>query len=182
MCTRFTAIRPGIIFGAEDFKARPKATASAGAMTGGFVYVLADESGRHKIGSARDPIDRRAKLQTGSAERLSFAFIGVAPEMTYARIERTAHDLLESQKIPNGGDEWFKVPASIAIGAIYESAQRLGCPIQQVPPETVPQIIYLANQSGTAAPKGTVKFRDLAMSAVVVGAWIWLVIHFIMAR
>ena len=150
---RILGIRPGISFGASDFRrlTRPRQGAS-GEMTGGFVYVLADESGRHKIGSARDPIERRATLQTGSAEALSFAFIGVAPEGAYTRIERAAHDLLQIQKIPNGGNEWFRVPASIAIGAVYETAQRLGEPIQQVSPEMVPQIVSLARQPGGAAP------------------------------
>ena len=75
--------RPGVIFGASDFRkfAQPPPLHNRSEMTGGFVYVLADESGRHKIGSSRDPIARMATLQTGSAERLSFSFIGVAPEM-----------------------------------------------------------------------------------------------------
>jgi hypothetical protein len=171
---RILGVRPGVSFGLSDLRklSRPASSAKS-EMTGGFVYVLADESGRHKIGSSRDPIDRIAKLQTGSAERLSFAYIGVAPEMAYVRIERAAHDLLEHHRIPNGGDEWFKVPASIAIGATIEAAGRLREPILQVPPEIVPQIIFQASQSGTAAP-GTVKLRDILMSAVVVGAWIWL--------
>jgi hypothetical protein len=88
---------------------------------------------------------------------LSFAFIGVAPEMTYTQIERAAHDLLECQKVPNGGNEWFGVPASIAIGAVYEAAQRLGFPVQQVSPEMVPQIIYLANQPEKAAPSRLIR-------------------------
>lgn len=143
---RFFGIRPGISFNPNELRRFAKTDQRASHMTGGFVYVLADESGRHKIGSARDPIDRRATLQTGSAERLSFAFIGVAPEMTYTQIERAAHSLLNQQRVPNGGDEWFGVPASIAIGAVYEAAQRLGFPIQQVSAEMVPQIIYLANR------------------------------------
>jgi hypothetical protein len=155
MGPRFFGLRPGISFGPSDFRkaARAISGAQTSNMTGGFVYVLADESGRHKIGSARDPIDRRATLQTGSPERLSFAFIGVAPEMTYVQIERAAHDLLERQKIPNGGSEWFRVPSSIAIGAVYEAAQRLGYPIQQVTPEMVPQIVSLASQPDQTAPK-----------------------------
>jgi hypothetical protein len=144
---RFFGIRPGISFNPNELRRFTRTQQPASPMTGGFVYVLADESGRHKIGSAIDPIARRATLQTGSPERLTFAFVGVSPEMTYPRIERAAHDLLESQRIPNGGDEWFRVPASIAIGAVYEAAQRLGAPIQQVAPEMVPHIIQLANQA-----------------------------------
>src|SRR5437879_6248101 len=118
----FGGIRPGISFGPSDFKrfSRPSGAASnTSYMTGGFIYVLRDESGRHKIGSSRDPIERRFKLQTGCAEQLSFAYIGVA-SAGYADIERAAHRLLEHQKIASGGDEWFAVPSSIAIGAVIE--------------------------------------------------------------
>ena len=115
-------------------------------MTGGFVYVLADQSGRHKIGSAIDPMARRATLQTGHPEVLSFAYIGVAPEGVYTAIERAAHSLLEGRRISAGGSDWFSVPASIAIGAVLEASHRNGWPIQQVSPDMVPTIIQLANQ------------------------------------
>jgi hypothetical protein len=121
-------------------------------MTGGFVYVLRDESGRHKIGSSADPIDARAQLQAGSAERLSFVYIGVAPDETYVEIARAACDLLEQQKITTGGSEWFRVPSSIAIGSVIEAAGRVGAPIQQVTEEIVPQIIFRASQPEAASP------------------------------
>lgn len=142
---RIFGIRPGISLNPGDFRrfALPSGTASKG-ISGGFVYVLRDESGRHKIGSSIDPIQRIAQLQTGSAERLDFAFIGTAPETAYIRIERYAHDLLKFQKIPGVGDEWFAVPASIAIGAVMEAAMRLGDPIQQVQPIMVPHILAVA--------------------------------------
>jgi hypothetical protein len=119
-------------------------------MTGGFVYVLADQSGRHKIGSAIDPIARRAALQTGHPEVLSFVYIGVAPEGVYTAIERAAHSLLEGRRITAGGS-WFSVPASIAIGAVMEASHRNSWPIQQVSLEMVPTIIHLANQPQTPA-------------------------------
>ncbi len=146
-------------------------------MTGSFVYVIEGQAGHHKIGVSRDPIQRKADLQTGSPVPLRFAYIGVTPGTGY-NIEDAAHALLDAHREEG---EWFSVPASIAIGATLEAASRLGEPIQQVQPEIVPQIIYLANQSGTAAPKGTVKVRDLVMSAVVVGSWIWLAYYFLMA-
>ena len=111
-------------------------------MTGSFVYVIEGESGHHKIGVSRDPIRRLADLQTGSHVRLKFAYIGVTPGTGYD-IEQSAHQLLDAHRKEG---EWFLVPASIAIGATLEAASRLGEPIQQVPPETVPQIIFLANQ------------------------------------
>ena len=143
----FGGIRPGVSFSPNDLRkfVMPSGSMSKTAgITGGFVYVLKDESGRHKIGSSIDPIQRIAQLQTGSAEHLDFAFIGTAPAGAYTRIERYAHDLLEFQKIPNAGDEWFAVPASIAIGAVHEAAMRLGDPIQQVQPIMVPQILAIA--------------------------------------
>lgn len=142
-------VRPGVSFSPRDFQklAFPSGTASkATGIEGGFVYVIRDQSGRHKIGSSVDPIQRIAQLQTGCAETLDFAFIGTAPAGAYTRIERYAHTLLEAQKIPNVGDEWFAVPASIAIGAVHEAALRLGDPVQQVSPIMVPQILAIAQQ------------------------------------
>jgi T5orf172 domain len=167
---RIFGIRPGVILGASDFRKAFAPSASRSNMTGSFVYVIEGQAGHHKIGVSRDPIQRLSDLQTGSPFPLRFAYIGVTPGTGY-NIEGVAHNLLEQHKVLN---EWFTVPASIAIGATLEAAMRLGEPIQQVAPEIVPQIVYLANRSGTAAPKGTVKVRDLVMSAVVVGAWIWL--------
>jgi hypothetical protein len=149
---RLLGLRTGISFGARDFR-RAKAPSGTGRnMTGGFVYVLANELGQHKIGSAIDPISRRATLQTGSAQALSFAYIGVAPEGAYTAIERAAHDLLDARRLSGGGSEWFAVPASIAIGAVYEVSQRHGWPIQQVLPEHVPEIIRLANLPDPGVP------------------------------
>lgn len=117
-------------------------------MTGSFVYVIEGEAGHHKIGVSRDPIQRKADLQTGSPVPLRFAYIGVTPGTGY-NIEDRAHELLDAHRKEG---EWFLVPASIAIGATLEAASRLGEPIQQVPPESVPQIIYLANQPDPNAP------------------------------
>ncbi|WP_172842561.1 GIY-YIG nuclease family protein [Bradyrhizobium erythrophlei] len=117
-------------------------------MTGSFVYVISNGIGGHKIGQSTNPIQRISDLQTGSAQELKFAYIGVTPGTGF-NVEGAAHDLLDQRRIHN---EWFAVPASIAIGAVIEAAQRLGEPIQQVSPEMVPQIIHLANQPGEAAP------------------------------
>lgn len=170
---RILGLRPGISFSPRDFRraSAPPPTGAARNMTGGFVYVLADQSGRHKIGSAIDPISRRATLQTGHPETLSFAFIGVAPEGAYTAIERAAHDLLDARRLSGGGSEWFAVPASIAIGAVYEVAQRGGLPLQQVTPEMVPQIIQLANQPGPAAVKSSRRRRviEYVLATLLVG-------------
>lgn len=145
---RVLGIRTGISLGPKDFRklAYPSGTAQKSTMTGGFVYVLKNGTGRHKIGSSRDPIQRIAQLQTGSSQPLDFAYVGVAPADTYIQIEQAAHDLLERQQVPDVGDEWFQVPASIAIGAVIEVSNRLGLLIQQVQPIMVPQILAIAAQ------------------------------------
>jgi hypothetical protein len=147
---RFLGIRPGISFGPGDFRrlTRPRQASDAGQMTGSFVYVISNGLGGHKIGQSTDPIQRISNLQTGSAQELKFAYIGVTPGTGF-NVEGAAHDLLEQHRIHR---EWFAVPASIAIGAVIEAAQRLGEPIQQVSPEMVPQIIYQASQPEPAAP------------------------------
>jgi hypothetical protein len=153
---RVFGIRPGISLGASDFRGAFGSTTSTvrgrsaqgGTMTGSFLYVIEGESGHHKIGVSRDPIQRMAQLQTGSHAPLRFAYIGVTPGTGYD-IEGRAHQLLDAHRKEG---EWFLVPASIAIGATLEAASRLGEPIQQVQPEIVPQIIYLANQPDPNGP------------------------------
>lgn len=162
---RFMGVRPGISFSPRDFQRKVSSSPMGGQMTGSFVYVIADETGRHKIGSSRDPIQRIKDLQTGTAEKLSFAYIGVTPGTGF-NVEYAAHNLLDDHR---GNGEWFKVPASIAMGAVMEAATRLKEPIQQVSSEIVPQIIYLANQSEPATAKrspGVLAFQ-IATGAVM---------------
>jgi hypothetical protein len=173
---RILGVRPGVSFSPKDFQRGARGSrASDNHMTGGFVYVIKNTSGAHKIGSSRDPITRIADLQTGSSETLDFAYIGVAPEGAYTRIERAAHDLLVDQKIPNVGQEWFRVPASIAIGAVIEVSNRLGLPIQQVQPQHVPEIVRLARLPDTPT-KPSLFLRILGglagaiLMAVMIGA------------
>jgi len=83
-----------------------------------------------------------------SCEEKNRPSCGVTPSTGYD-IEGRAHELLDAHRKEG---EWFLVPASIAIGATLEAASRLGEPIQQVAPEIVPQIIYLANQPDPNAP------------------------------
>src|SRR5882724_5163672 len=135
MGPRIFGVRPGISLGASDlrkvFQTTTTTARGRGRMTGSFVYVIEGESGHHKIGVSRDPIQRKAELQTGSHVPLSFAYIGVTPSTGYD-IEGLAHELLDAHRKEG---EWFLVPASIAIGATLEAASRLGEPIQQVAPE-----------------------------------------------
>jgi hypothetical protein len=172
---RILGIRPGIILGASDFRrsAQPRQTI-AGRMTGSFVYVISNGVGGYKIGSSTDPLQRISTLQTGSAHQLKFSYIG-ATSGTGFNVEHAAHDLLDQSRIHN---EWFSVPASIAIGAVLEAAERLGEPIQQVPPEIVPQIIFLANQPNPQKRK----LQDnpfFVLGCALIGglATVWLVFH-----
>jgi hypothetical protein len=175
---RVMGIRPGISLGVSDFRrafgstssSMPGRSARGGAMTGSFVYVIEGESGHHKIGVSRDPIQRLSQLQTGSHVPLKFAYIGVTPGSGYD-IEGRAHELLDAHRKEG---EWFLVPASIAIGATLEAASRLGEPIQQVPPETVPQIIYLANQPDPNAPDEAAIARYNKRWGILAGLPWWL--------
>jgi hypothetical protein len=140
---KILGFRPGVIFSPRDLVA---ATRQPQSTTGSFAYVIANEIGHHKIGVSTNPLRRIAELQTGSSSALRFAYIGVTPSTAYA-IEDGAHDLLAAHQTIN---EWFAVPASIAIGAVIEAAGRLGEPIQQVQPAMVPQIIRMTSEPAEA--------------------------------
>lgn len=149
---RFFGIRPGVSFDPRELAGRRQS--SRGAMTGSFVYVVAGPGGHHKIGVSTDPIARLAQLQTGAHQALDFAYVGVTPGTGY-NIEQAAHQMLTQYR---QSGEWFAVPASIAIGAVIETAKRLGEPIQQVQPAMVPQIISVANQPAPTKRRSWVKW------------------------
>jgi hypothetical protein len=67
--------------------------------------------------------------------------------------------------------EWFAVPASIAIGATIEAANRLGEPILQVPPDSVPQIISQAS----SATRGRSDAWKMLVYPLLVGLFVALV-------
>jgi hypothetical protein len=170
---RILGIRPGISLGASDFRRAFGSTTSTvrgrGAMTGSFVYVIEGHAGHHKIGVSTDPIARLAQLQTGSPVPLRFAYIGVTSNSGY-EIEQSAHALLDAHRKEG---EWFLVPASIAIGATIEAANRLSQPIQQVQPEMVPEIIRLSTQplpdpNAPSAARRALEWTIFAVVAIVV--------------
>ncbi|UGY15112.1 GIY-YIG nuclease family protein [Bradyrhizobium septentrionale] len=143
-------LRPGISFGENDFRrAVSRQGAADNHMTGTFVYVIRGAGNHHKIGVSTDPIARIATLQTGSHEPLDFAYIGVTPGTGF-NVEQLAHEILKDYRATG---EWFSVPASIAIGAVLEAANRLTEPMQQVQPAMVPQIIQLAKLPDPATGK-----------------------------
>lgn len=148
---RFLGIRPGILFKAGDFVKMFKLSIRPTSQPPpSFIYVIEGEGGKHKIGVSSDPIRRISTLQTGSPVPLKFSFIAVAPDMPASYfIESQAHELLQKY---NTSGEWFAVPASVAIGAVFEGSIRSGYPIQQVKPKTVPTIISLAKSDPIQAP------------------------------
>jgi hypothetical protein len=164
---RIFGIRPGISLGANDLRKVLAPGASRSNMTGSFVYVIANGIGGHKIGSSVDPIQRISSLQTGSTHELKFAYIGVTPGTGF-NIEHAAHDLLNRHRIHN---EWFNVPASIAIGATLEAAFRLGEPIQQVQPELVPKILRAWRANAAANAPGEPK-TSRTVAAIIIAAWL----------
>jgi hypothetical protein len=175
---RLFGVRAGLSFGLNELLRATSKPVSTSQMTGSFVYVIEGENGRHKIGSSRDPIQRISELQTGSPVPLKFAYIGVTPGTGFD-IEHAAHALLDAQRTHR---EWFAVPASIAIGAVMESASRIGQPIQQVPPEIVPQIIYQAS-TGSAPPKQRLQDNGLfILACALIGGslsayYVWSVLN-----
>jgi hypothetical protein len=90
---------------------------TGGATPEQLVYVIqAAESGRIKIGVARDPYRRLAELQVGSPEQLEL--IGVAPGGRKRELELHAelrHDRLHG--------EWFE----LSNHAVYVVGNLLGC-------------------------------------------------------
>lgn len=139
---------PGIIFGLNDLKRAFRSPINQNGQPSSFIYVIEGEGGKHKIGISTDPIRRIAELQTGSPVTLKFAFIAMSSR-SVCELESTAHNLLKKYRTSG---EWFAVPASVAIGAIFESAHKLGHSIQQVQPEAVPQIIKLSEKQNLQAP------------------------------
>src|SRR5260370_24611534 len=89
---RIMGVRLGVIFGASDFrKAFGAKRGATGNMTGSFVYVIEGAAGHHKIGVSRDPIQRKADLQTGSPVPLRFAYIRVTPSPRATHTVPTHH-------------------------------------------------------------------------------------------
>lgn len=144
---RIFGIRPGVIFGASDFNrvfgSSRRSKPQNGKSPSNFVYIIEGEAGKHKIGVSSDPTKRISQLQTGSPVALKFAYIGVTAGGAYD-IEAQAHALLQNY---NTNGEWFRVPSSIAIGVVLESANRLGHQLQQVQPEMVQTVITLSKRS-----------------------------------
>lgn len=79
-----------------------------------YVYVISAGGGRHKIGVAKDPDQRRRDLQCGSADKLAVVHRELIGRRA-VEIEHAAHGLIRDKRLHL---EWFAVSAEDAIDAI----------------------------------------------------------------
>jgi hypothetical protein len=179
MGPRIFGIRPGISFGAEDFgRVRRTQRGPGEPMTGGFVYVVRGDHNLIKVGVTTNPRARLASLRTGSAFPIEYAYIAVTPGDSGAEIESAAQTLLEKHRC-NG--EWFDGQPEMAVAALAGAAHKLGHPLLPVTLETSDQILRIASAGGQDSSNEFVKPRDLIMSTVVVGLWVWIIYSLVFA-
>lgn len=77
------------------------------------VYVIADGTGRSKIGKADTPAKRKLALQTGASTPLTLHMEKVCGDGLVHRVEARAHALLAAKR---GIGEWFQIdPAGAAL-------------------------------------------------------------------
>lgn len=80
-----------------------------------YVYVISpSESGPVKIGRGNDPKKRRASLQTGNPDSLEIYHSEPVGYLAEA-VEREAHRVLASTRVPKGGKEWFDITPAEAL-------------------------------------------------------------------
>ena len=145
MGPRIFGIRPGVSFGAEDFRGRRTQRGPAEPMTGSFLYVIRGDHNMVKIGVSTNPNARLASLRTASAFPIDFSYIAVTPGTGFD-IEQAAHEMLKGDRCSG---EWFDVPPEMAVAAIAGAAHKLGQPILPVTAEVANQILQIAaNGSG----------------------------------
>lgn len=164
---RILGVRTGVSFGPEDFRRAQPAGASGPQVTSetGFVYVIAGDHGRVKVGSSLDPMSRIATLQTGSPFPLRIPYCAAAG-VNYEAVEKEAHSILAPH---NSQGEWFSVPVDMAVAAINAAAFRLGSPAVQVPPENATALrAMMANE--VAVPNRS-KALPIFMTAIFAGAY-----------
>lgn len=150
---RILGIRPGVIFGASDFRSSRPSTQKAPSepMTGSFLYVIRGDHNMIKIGVTTNPQARLASLRTGSAFPIDYCYLAATPGTGFD-IEAGSHEMLKSHRC-NG--EWFDVAPEMAVAAIAGAAHKLGQPLLPVTSEVANQILLVgANQpSGASEPQ-----------------------------
>jgi hypothetical protein len=124
---RIMGVRPGVSFGAEDFRrlAGNRQRQGAEPVTGAFVYVIRGDHNMTKIGVTTNPSARIASLRTASPFPLEFAFIGAMPDNDGYVLEKAAHTALERFRC-NG--EWFDISPENAVATIIEASKRCRLP------------------------------------------------------
>ena len=84
------------------------------------IYIITEsgDNAASKIGIARDPIKRRAQLQTGNPRHLQLRHIVIMPKGVRAiNVETLVHRKLNDDKYP-GGTEWFRIHPDLALSLV----------------------------------------------------------------
>jgi Meiotically Up-regulated Gene 113 (MUG113) protein len=154
---RILGIRPGVIFGASDFRSSPRPTQRPPGepITGSFLYVIRGDHNLVKIGVTTNPQARLASLRTGSAFPIDYSYIAVTPGTGFD-IEAGSHEMLKSHRCSG---EWFDIAPEMAVAAIAGAAHKLGQPILPVTAEVADQILAIA-ANGSGPPSNNTYLFD----------------------
>src|SRR6202035_3254474 len=104
---------------------------------GGFIYVIRNGFGHHKIGVSANPNTRIGDLRTASPVRLDIVYAAALDCSGFA-IEDVAHDILGRYRLEG---EWFNCPLDVAVAAISAAACRLGEPFAAIDPARIDEIV-----------------------------------------
>ena len=86
----------------------------------GYVYVIADEQGRRKLGKAEDVDQRRNELQTGNADILTIEYRLAVKDMTKA--ELALHSLFAADRI-RLNSEWFIIRNLYLLDKVFKHVE-----------------------------------------------------------
>lgn len=114
---RIFGLRTGLIFSHRDLWNQR----SGAKEISDFVYVIRRSDGAVKVGMTNNPPQRLRNLQTGSPNRLSFAYVAGCAGVA-ARIESEAHKLMDAYAIQG---DWFEASPEVAVAAVNAAAARL---------------------------------------------------------
>jgi len=83
----------------------------------GYIYCIADESARYKLGFADDVEERLPELQVGNAERLKIEYRLQVTD--HRRAEKSLHNIFAADRIRMDG-EWFKIKDILLLKKIFK--------------------------------------------------------------
>lgn len=162
---RIMGVRPGVIFGPEDFRAfRDPEKASPSSSPDASVYVITSGVGLCKIGISNQPNLRVAQLQTGNGEPLRLAFALPVPNGHAANVEAMAHRTLAGER---RAGEWFAVPELKACAAVVAAAQYYGVTVEMTDAKTGETLTAMAVDR---KPRMGLGWRILGLFAMMFGA------------